>query len=112
MNQNIERHLYDLQYKTISKSIYLLTIEYKGTLYHYISSIKKKFYKVKRKKLYILKIVDKKLTIYNFGMINCKIKEKPFIIYDSLKEIIMYYKKWMKFDIVKIEQYNIIFEIL
>ncbi len=47
-NLNIERHLYDLQYKTISKSIYLSITEYKRILYHYASSIKKKFYKVKR----------------------------------------------------------------
>jgi len=49
MNPNIEKHLYDLQYKITSKSIYLSTTEYKETLYHYISSIKKKFYRVKRK---------------------------------------------------------------
>ncbi len=49
MNLNIERHLYNLQYKTTSKLIYLLTTEYKGTSYHYILSIKKKFYKIEKR---------------------------------------------------------------
>ena len=52
MNLNIEKYLYDLQYKIISKSIYLLIVEYKGTSYHYILSTKKKFYKIKRRNIY------------------------------------------------------------
>ncbi len=52
MNLNIKKHLYNSQYKTILKSIYLLIIEYKETLYYYILSIKKKIYKLK-KKIYI-----------------------------------------------------------
>ena len=60
----------------------------------------------------MLKTVDKELTIYNFGIINCKTKERSFIIYDDLKEIIIYDMKWMKFNIVKIGYYDIIFGML
>ncbi len=49
MNQKIGRYLYNPQYKTTSKSIYLLITKYKETLYHYISLTKKKFYKIKNK---------------------------------------------------------------
>ncbi len=52
MNPNSKKHLYDLQCKTTSKSIYLLTTEYKGTSYHYILSTNRKFYRL-RKKIYI-----------------------------------------------------------
>ena len=51
MNPNIERYLYDPQYKTTSRSIYLSIMEYKETLYHYILSIKKKFYRVGKRSL-------------------------------------------------------------
>ena len=60
----------------------------------------------------MLKTVNKELTTYNSGIINRKIKKRPFIIYDSSKETIIYYKEQMKFDIVKIGCYNIIFKIL
>jgi len=59
-----------------------------------------------------LKTVDKKLTIYNFGMINYKIEKGLFTIYNSLEKIIIYYKEWMKFDITEIGYYDIIFGIL
>ncbi len=49
MNPNIKKHLYDLQYKTISKLIYLSIAKHKETLYYYILSIKKKFYKIKKR---------------------------------------------------------------
>ncbi len=60
----------------------------------------------------MLGTVDGKLIIYDFGMINCKMKERPFIIYNSLEKVIIYYKEQIKFDIVEIGYYNIIFGIL
>ncbi len=39
-----------------------------------------------KKKLYILRTIDKALTIYNFEIINYKIEKRPFIIYNSLKK--------------------------
>ncbi len=60
----------------------------------------------------MLRFVDKELTIYNFGIINYKIKKGFFIIYNSLKETIIYYEERMKFDIVKIGCYDMIFEML
>ena len=41
----------------------------------------------------MLGTVDRELTIYNSGIINCKTEEKSFIIYNSLKEAIIYYKE-------------------
>ncbi len=60
----------------------------------------------------MLGTIDRELIIYDFKMINCKIKERFFIIYDLLKETIIYYKEQIKFDIVKIKRYNMIFEML
>ncbi len=34
----------------------------------------------------MLKTVDKKLTTYDFEMINCKTKKRSFTIYDLLKK--------------------------
>ncbi len=60
----------------------------------------------------MLGTVDEELTTYDFGMINYKIKERSFIIYDSSKEKIIYYEEQMKFDIVEIGCYNVIFGML
>ncbi len=60
----------------------------------------------------MLETIDKELIIYDFGMINYKTEKRPFIIYNSPKETIIYYKEQMKFDIVEIGCYNVIFEIL
>ncbi len=45
-------------------------------------------------------------------MINCEIEERPFIIYNSPKETIIYYEEQIKFNIVEIGYYDIIFGIL
>ncbi len=60
----------------------------------------------------MLGTVDKKLTTYNFRIINCKTEKRLFIIYNSLKETIIYHKEQMKFDIVEIGRYNMIFRML
>ncbi len=60
----------------------------------------------------MLKTVDKKLTTYDFEIINRKTEEEPFTIYNTFKKVIIYYKEWMKFDIVEIRRYNIILGIL
>ncbi len=60
----------------------------------------------------MLGTIDKELTIYDFRIINCKTKERPFIIYNSSKKTIIYYEEQIKFDIIEIKCYNIIFGIL
>ncbi len=60
----------------------------------------------------MLGTVDKELTIYNFGIIICKIEKEPFIIYDEIQEKIIYHEKQMRFDIVEIGRYNVILGIL
>jgi len=41
----------------------------------------------------MLGTVDKELTIYNFEIINYKIKERSFTIYNLSKETIIYYEE-------------------
>ncbi len=60
----------------------------------------------------MLGTVDGKLIIYDFRMINCKIKKRPFIIYNSPKKAIIYHEEQIKFNIVEIGRYNIILGIL
>jgi len=59
-----------------------------------------------------LKTINKRLTIYDFNIINRKTEKRPFIIYNSLKEAIIYYEEQIKFDIVEIGYYNVIFGML
>ncbi len=41
----------------------------------------------------MLRIVDKKLTIYNSRMIIYKTEKKPFIIYNETQKKLIYYKE-------------------
>ncbi len=67
---------------------------------------------MKKKDLYRLGTVEEEVVSYNSGMIIREMENAFLIIFDSLKEMIIYYKEWMIFDIVEIRCYNMIFEIL
>ncbi len=67
---------------------------------------------IKKKNLYRLKIVKKEVISYNSRMIIYKMESILLTIYNFLKEIIIYYKEWIKFNIAEIGYYNIIFGIL
>ncbi len=41
----------------------------------------------------MLRIIDGELIIYDFRMINYKIEEKPFIIFNLPKEMISYHEE-------------------
>jgi len=59
-----------------------------------------------------LGIVEREVRSYDSKMIICKTENIFLIIFDSLEEMIIYYKEWIMFDIIEIGYYNIIFGIL